>query len=190
MTVENRPTRAEVSDAANAVEDGVDAIMLAGETASGAHPARAVQVLDMIIREAEAGLVADRLPRNDDDVDGHGHGQAICEAAVTLAERASARAIIAVTRGGSTARRLSALRPRVPIIATTDRDETARRLAPYWGVVPVCTDIAENVSAAGLLIGQQLVRRRLVASGECVVLVSVHDDVSRTNANYLKLQRL
>jgi pyruvate kinase len=188
MTVENRPTRAEVSDAANAVEDGVDAIMLAGETASGAHPARVVQVLDTIIRDAEAALVSNAPPPTEDGV--HDHVQGICEAAVTLAERANARAIIAVTRGGSTARRLSALRPHVPIIATTDRDDTARRLAPYWGVIPVCTDIAENVSVAGLLIGQQLVRRRLVASGECVVLVSVHEDTSRTNANYLKLQRL
>jgi pyruvate kinase len=186
MTTEGRPTRAEVSDAANAVEDGVDAIMLAGETASGAHPARAVQVLDTIIREAEAGLTS-TPSQLDPDSD---HVQAICEAAVTLAERAHVRAIVAVTRGGSTARRLSALRPRVPIIATTDRDDTARRLSPYWGVLPVCTDIAENVSAAGLLIGQQLVRRRFVAAGECVVLVSVNDDVSRTNANYLKLQRL
>jgi pyruvate kinase len=188
MTVENRPTRAEVSDAANAVEDGVDAIMLAGETASGAHPARVVQVLDTIIREAEAGLPA--APVAFDDHGEHDHVQAICEAAVTLADRANVRAIVAVTRGGSTARRLSALRPRVPIIATTDRDETARRLAPYWGVIPVCTDIAENVSAAGLLIGHQLVRRRLVHSGENVVLVSVNADVSRTNANYLKLQQL
>ena len=61
MTVEGRPTRAEVSDAANAVEDGVDAIMLAGETASGAHPARVVQTLDTIIREAEADI-ASRVP--------------------------------------------------------------------------------------------------------------------------------
>ncbi len=188
MTVENRPTRAEVSDAANAVEDGVDAIMLAGETASGAHPARVVQVLDTIIREAETSLAIEPPPRSHADEDDH--VQAICEAAVTLAERARARAIVAVTRGGSTARRLSALRPRVPIIATTDNEITARRLAPYWGVTAVCTDIAENVGVAGLLIGQQLVRRRLVFAGECIVLVSINRDVSRTNANFLKLQRL
>jgi pyruvate kinase len=188
MTVENRPTRAEVSDAANAVEDGVDAIMLAGETATGAHPARVVQVLDTIIREAESGLVSEPSPRGDRHE--HDHVQAICEAAVTLAQRSNARAIVAVTRGGSTARRLSALRPRVPIIATTDRDETARRLSPYWGVTPVCTDVPENLSVAGLLIGQQLVRRRFVPAGECVVLVSIHEDVSRANANFLKLQKL
>lgn len=190
MTVEGRPTRAEVSDAANAVEDGVDAIMLSGETASGAHPARVVQTLDSIIREAERGLtVRPPLFRRAAD-DEHDHSQAICEAAVTLAERSNARAIVAVTRGGGTARRLSALRPRMPILATTDRGDTARRLAPYWGVLPVCTDIAENVSAAGLLIGQQLVRRGLVRAGDRVVLVSINPDVTVTSANYLKLQQL
>jgi pyruvate kinase len=189
MTLEGRPTRAEVSDAANAVEDGVDAIMLSGETASGAHPARVVQMLDSIIREAEIGLTCrPPLPRSGGEAPDH--TQAICEAAVTLAERSNARAIVAVTRGGGTARRLSALRPRVPIIATTDRSDTARRLSPYWGVVPVCTDIAENVSAAGLLIGQQLVWRGYVNAGESVVLVSISPDLKRTNANYLKIQQL
>ncbi|MGC4086133.1 MAG: pyruvate kinase [Vicinamibacterales bacterium] len=191
MTFEGRPTRAEVSDAANAVEDGVDAIMLSGETASGVNPPRVVQTLDAIIREAEWTLTT-RAPmsRVEGGTDAADHTQAICEAAVTLAERGNAAAIIAVTRGGGTARQLSALRPRVPIIATTDRADTARRLAPYWGVMPLGTDIAENVSAAGLLIGQQLVRRRLIAPGQSVVLVSIHPDCSRTNANYIKLQEL
>jgi pyruvate kinase len=189
MTVEGRPTRAEVSDAANAVEDGVDAIMLSGETASGVHPARVVQVLDSIIREAEAGLTSrTALPREDGNADDH--TQAMCEAAVTLAERSNAKAIVAVTRGGTTARRLSALRPRVPIIATTDRPETARRLTPYWGVRPVCTDIADNASAAGLLLGQQLVRRGFAAAGESIVLVSIDPDLTRTGANFIKIQQL
>src|SRR5918992_74342 len=120
MRVEARPTRAEVSDAANAVDDGVDAIMLAGETAAGAFPARAVQTLDAVIRDAESGTTM-RRPIISRDGDERDHAQAICEAAVTLAERSDAQAIVAVTRGGGTARRLSALRPRVPIIATTDR---------------------------------------------------------------------
>src|SRR5262249_39540481 len=136
MTVEARPTRAEANDAANAVEDGVDAIMLAGETAAGAYPARAVLTLDAIIRDAESWFEHD-LPghfRRRGEVP-HDHAQALCEAAVTLANRGDADAIVAVTRGGGTARRLSVLRPRAPIFATTDRDETARRLAIYWGVI-------------------------------------------------------
>ncbi|PYR40411.1 MAG: hypothetical protein DMF93_11160 [Acidobacteria bacterium] len=119
-----------------------------------------------------------------------GHVQAICEAAVTLANRGDAQAIVAVTRGGGTARRLSALRPRAPIFATTDHDSTARRLALYWGVMPVCTDIGENVDSAGTLIGQQLVARGLVPSGASVVLVSISPDLTRGDANFLKIKRL
>jgi len=118
------------------------------------------------------------------------HVQALCEAAVTLANRGDAQAIVAVTRGGGTARRLSALRPRAPILATTDRDDTARRLALYWGVVPVCTDIGENVDTAGALISAQLVARGFVAAGAAVVLVSINPDLTRTDANYLKIQRV
>ena len=190
MTVEARPTRAEVNDAANAVEDGVDAIMLAGETAAGAYPARAVLTLDAIIRDAEAGLTIEPPRRSADVALPEDHAQALCEAAVTLANRGDAQAIVAVTRGGGTARRLSALRPQAPILATTDRDDTARKLAIYWCVVPVCTDIGENVDAAGTLIGRQLVARGLVASGAAVVLVSINADLTRDDANYLKIKRL
>jgi pyruvate kinase len=187
MTNEARPTRAEVSDAAHAVDAGVDAIMLAGETAVGAFASRAVQTLDAIIRAAEAVPVAARLERRRTSTD---HAQALCEAAVTLAERSGASAIVAVTRGGRTARSLSALRPRAPILATTDRDETARRLALHWGVVPVVTDIGESVDMAGTLVGQQLVARGLITRGNSIVLVRINPDLTRSDANYLKIQRL
>ena len=189
MTSEARPTRAEVNDAANAVEDGVDAIMLAGETAVGAHAARAVHTLDAIIRDAEASP-SDDVTRRSSDALHQDHAQAVCEAAVTLANRGDAQAIVAVTRGGGTARRLSALRPRAPIIAATDRDDTARRLAIYWGVVPLATDIGENLDAAGMIVGQQLVARGLVGAGAVVVLVNISADLTRLDANYLKIQRL
>ena len=161
MTTEARPTRAEVSDAANAVDDGVDAIMLAGETAAGAYPARAVQTLDAIIRDAEAGAGRTAWPRRGRAAAHDDHAQALCEAAVTLADRGDAQAIVAVTRGGTTARRLSALRPRAPILAATEREETARRLALYWGVVPVCTDDRrERRRRAGARIGRAAGRAR------------------------------
>src|SRR5215831_15503083 len=137
MTVEPRPTRAEVSDAANAVDDGADAIMLAGETAAGAFPVKAAQVLDAIIREAESAQPVG--PTVSIGVSGD-QTQALCEAAVTLASRGDAVAIVAITRGGGTARRLAALRPRVPIIAACGREEVARRLSLNWGVVPLCAD--------------------------------------------------
>jgi pyruvate kinase len=188
MTVEPRPTRAEANDAANAVEDGVDAIMLAGETAVGAHPVRAVQALDAIMRDAEAGLTPE--PVSLDGAGGHDHAQALCEAAVTLANRGDAQAIVAVTRGGSTARRLSALRPRAPILAATNRDDTLRRLSLYWGVVPLRTDIGDDFSSASAQIGRQLVEAGYCASSASVVFVSVSPDRTRRDANYVNLQRL
>jgi pyruvate kinase len=190
MTVEPRPTRAEVSDAANAVGDGVDAIMLSAETAAGAFPARAVQTLDLIIRDAESGGLPEVRRRTFPTESGPDPLQAICEAAVTLAERGHAEAIVAVTRGGGTARRLSALRPQVAILATTDSNQTARRLALFWGVRPVRTDIGENVEEASPGIGQQLVDRGLLPSGASVVFVSINHDLTRSDANYLKLRRL
>jgi len=184
-----RPTRAEVSDAANAVADGVDAIMLAGETAVGLFPSRAVRTLDAIIREAETSPSVVDLPvaieREDD-----GHLRALCGAAVTLAERGRADAIVAVTRGGATARHLSALRPRMPILAATDRDETARRLSIYWGVVPVRAEVGDAVDPSGIALGRQLVAAGLVRPAATLVFVNIHDDLSRPDANFVTIQRL
>ena len=148
MRHEPRPTRAEVSDAANAVDDGVDAIMLAGETAAGDYPVKAVETLDAIIRDAEvlpplAVASVARLMHAE-------HGRALCEAAVMLADRGEADAIVAVTREGNTARMLAALRPKALIFAATNRVEVARRLMLYRGVVPIVTTIAENVDATGV----------------------------------------
>ena len=189
MTSEARPTRAEVNDAANAVEDGVDAIMLAGETAAGLYPARAVLTLDAIIRDAESCFEVDVRGRRHEGRSSD-HAQALCEAAVTLASHGEAHAIVAVTRGGGTARRLSSLRPRVPVFAITNRDDMARQLTIYWGITPVCIDITEHAESAGRLVGEHLVERGLVPSGAAVVVVSINPDLTRDDANYLRIKRL
>jgi len=188
MRHEPRPTRAEVSDAANAVDDGVDAIMLAGETAAGDYPVKAVETLDAIIRDAEmlpplAVASVARLMHAE-------HGRALCEAAVTLADRGEADAIVAVTREGNTARMLAALRPNALIFAATNRVEVARRLMLYRGVVPIVTTIAENVDATGTLIARHLLASGLVKPGEEVVFVSIHSDPAQPAANFLKLHQL
>jgi pyruvate kinase len=189
MRAEPRPTRAEVSDAANAVDDRVDAIMLAGETAIGSYPARAVQTLDAIIRDAEQmptfGMVplesAQLLPE---------HGPALCEAASTLAHGAGAAAIVAVTRGGKTARVLAALRPGMPIFAATDREPIARRLALWWGVVPVLSDLSGDVGAAATRIGGHLVERGAIAAGSVIAIVRVTPDLAPGPVNFVKLERV
>jgi pyruvate kinase len=188
MRTELRPTRAEVSDAANAVDDGVDAIMLAGETASGLFPVESVRTLDAVIRDAE------QLPPlaivSTGQLMHAAHGPALCEAAVTLATQGKAEAIVAVTRDGNTARMLATFRPSVPILAATTQIEVARRLLLYRGVVPLVTEHGENVDATGDRVAREIVMRGLLPAGSEVVFVSVNEDLRTKVANFIKLHRL
>jgi pyruvate kinase len=193
MRVEPRPTRAEVSDAANAVDDGVDAIMLAGETAVGLYPVKTVETLDAVIREAErigsahssaAGALAPII-----EVPRVPHAQALCEAAVTLADHCNAFAIVAINRLGNAARVLSALRPRTPIFASTETDVIARHLTMYRGVVPLTTGIGKDVDTTGALLKQELSSRGLVPSGSIVVFISANARLERSDQNFVNLQK-
>ena len=177
-----RPTRAEVSDAANAVDDGVDAIMLAGETASGEYPVPAVETLDAVLRDAESAQPERVVPG---DI-GDRHDRALCDAAVTLAAAADATAIVAVTGSGTTARQLAALRPPIPIYAVTANEGVARRLSLHRSVAPLVAPTER------LVVGQlkpELARRGLVRAGDAVVIARVHSDMEVENANFVELQR-
>ena len=184
MRTEPRPTRAEVSDAANAVDEGADAIMLAGETAVGAFPARAVQMLDRVIREAEMSPATNRVVPAVDPT-GSRHGRALCEAAVTLAAAGQADAIVAVTHEGKTAKLLSALRPPAPVFAATNDATVAATLSLFWGITPIVTSLHDSEQ-----LEQYLVERRLVAAGATVVFVNVSPDLDRADANFLNVQRI
>ena len=188
MRTEPRPTRAEVSDAANAVDDGVDAIMLAGETAAGSYPVRAVRTLDLVIRDAESIPSSRSRPQRAKLLSGH--QQAVCDAAVTLAEHGDAKAIVAVTRGGTTARVLSALRTRVPIFGVSDRPEVTHRLTLSWGVVPLLTHLEDDVTSSARLIRDELLSRRLLEPGSVIVFVSVSTDLTQGGSNFVKLHRV
>jgi len=188
MIKEPRPTRAEVSDAANAVGDGVDSVMLAGETAVGTYPAKAIQILDLVLRDAER-MPTPRVPLQEAHVRAP-HGQAICEAAVTLAERGHASAIVAVTRGGKTAALLSALRPTTTIVAATDQELVFRRLALSWGVEPLLADLSGDINVAARRIGATLVSRGIVPAGSAVVLVSMSPELGSGPSNFLTLQKM
>jgi pyruvate kinase len=151
-----------------------------------------VATLDAIIRDAEAspGRDTSRPVRQRDGIEGH--ADAICDAAVALTEHGAAQAIVAVTRAGSTALKLSGLRPRAPILATTDRGEVCRRLAVCWGVRAVRVEILEdaNIGDATMHIARQLVNVGLVPPGSTLVFVSIDDELTRPDSNYLKVQRL
>ena len=185
MRAEPRPTRAEVSDAANAVEEGVDAIMLAGETAAGQFPVRAVVTLDAVLREAERMLPDETTIEPAVDPTRAGHGRALCDAAVTLARSGQADAIVAVTRHGKTARLLSALRPRAAVYAATDSQSVAERLALQWGVVPIVCPVGSEDE-----VEHSIVSCGAIEPGSVVVFVNVSPDLSHPHANFLTLRRL
>ena len=184
MRVEPRPTRAEVSDAANAVDEGADAIMLAGETAAGAHPVRAVQMLDAVIRDAESMLPLVSVPPAIDAASSR-HGQALAQAAVTLATTGQADAIVAVTTEGRTARLLSACRPAAPILAATPDGDVAGSLAMLWGVLPFVT-AERNIDR----LTAELVNRRLLAPGAVVVFINVSPEQDRIDANFVHVRQI
>lgn len=132
------PTRAEITDVANAVFDGTSAIMLSGETAVGDHPERVVQVMASIALQAEKDAFDMEIYKDVQyDIDMNDTTNAICDAACTTARDVKASAIIAITKSGYTARRVSKFRPREIIIATTPLEKTFHQLALSWGVYPV-----------------------------------------------------
>jgi pyruvate kinase len=189
MRTELRPTRAEVGDVATAVDQSVDAIMLAGETAIGDHPVRCVETLDTILREAETSSPAPVPPRTAMP-SGHSHDRALCEAAVTLAARSGAEAIVAVTRGGRTARLLSRLRPGSTVYAAAPSEAVANALALSWGVRPIVVAPGENIDADRLAVERRLVVTGAVAAGAAVVFVRVSTQLSHVDANFLALRRV
>jgi pyruvate kinase len=183
MRTAPRPTRAEVTDAAHAVGEGADAIMLAGETAVGQYPIESVAMLDAVIRHAES------VPGWTPSVTPEGlvwseHGRALCEAAVALADRARAAAIVAVTEAGKTARMLAALRPAAQILAATPNAATAARLALVWGVTPM---VIENAALA--TVRQALRADAALPDGAIVVYVSMHPVLGGDDANFLHVGR-
>ena len=176
-----RPTRAEVTDAAHVVDEGADAVMLAGETAIGQYPQLAVSTLDRILREAEkvraVGTVTMAAPG--------GHDRALGEAAVALASGVNANAIVALTEGGRTAMVLAALRPDARILAITPSVQTAARLALVWGVTPLVADTTRIADVRSLLRAQGL-----VPAGGVVVFLSTGSELSGSDRNFVHVETL
>jgi len=144
MIENSRPTRAEVTDVANAIFDGTDAIMLSGETSIGKHPIQAVEMMNRIALTTESALPYEEILRQRSLAISHTVPDAIGHAACYTALDINARAIICCTRSGYTARMVTKYRPKHTIIAVTPLETTFRRLALSWGVTPLKVEDTDN----------------------------------------------
>ncbi len=135
-----RPTRAEVSDVANAIFDGTSAVMLSGETAVGRRPVEAVRTMVSLAREAESGLRQFGYLQQIEPHPSHEVTEAVAQASITMANHLDAAAIIALTETGFTSRLISKYRPDCPILAITTCKSVVSRLAMNWGVLAIHYD--------------------------------------------------
>lgn len=188
MTQQLRPTRAEVSDVANAIFDGTDAVMLSAETAIGAHPIEAVQVIDRIIRAAEEGPEPNWRPRVESHRREISIPDAVCTAASSAAASINASAIVAFSELGRTARLISKQRPAAPILALTPCEPVRRRMALYWGVRPYTMRPIEQTDARMDEAERRLKEEGLVKTGERIVILSGTRIGQPAGTNLIKLQ--
>jgi pyruvate kinase len=163
------PTRAEVSDVANAILDGTSAVMLSGETAVGAYPVEAVRTMATLAREAEGSLRAYGYLQQIRSEPAHVVTEAVSQAAITMADHLEAAAILTLTESGFTSRSISKYRPTCPILAISASPEVVRKLSLNWGVTALCFE-GEGSDEAMMEFG---VRRACelgyVRSGDVVV---------------------
>lgn len=184
MTEQPVPTRAEATDVVNSVLDGTDAVMLSGETAVGRHPVRVVETMARILCAAERLFVAGvNLGQHAPDAT-----DAVAQAAVELARDLDARAILALTETGGTARRLSAHRPSVPVIAATPRQEIARSLALPWGIIPLVSLRRRTTGALASAAIDAARAAGLVDDGDRIVVTAGLPLGGAGSTNLLKVQ--
>lgn len=189
MITNPSPTRAEISDVANAVFDGTSAVMLSGESAMGAYPLQAVKVMARVAEQAEQDAFDMKVYRGIDyEIDFTDITNAICDATCTTARDLEAKAIIAVTKYGDTARRMSKFRPSVPIVAATPTLKTYHQLSLSWGVYPV---MAKNQTTSDSLFMHAIDCAKqldLVADGDRVVIAAGVPLDTSGSTNILKVQ--
>ena len=177
------PTRAEISDVANAVFDGTSAVMLSGETAMGVDPAHVVNYMAKIVRQADKEAVELNAFRGiKHEIDFSDISNAICDAACTTAKDMNASAILVVTKTGRTARRVSKFRPAEVIVAATPEVKTFHQLALSWGVEPV---LALNQADNDRLFRHAIdcaKQNDLVTKGDRVVIVAGMPITEHTNS--------
>ena len=185
-----RPTRAEVSDVANAIIDGTDAVMLSGETANGMFPIESIQMMARIAAAAEeSGRHSSRLEpqrvREQRDLP-----RAMSAAAVAIVSALPVKAIVAFTYSGSTARLVARLRPEVPILGFTPSEEAYHRLNLVWGVTPIRCEVVDRLDDLGELVNEKLIYLGLAKPGDQVVMTGGHPIASHGATNFVKVMEI
>lgn len=185
-----RPTRAEASDVANAVLDGTDAIMLSGETASGQFPVEAVTTMAKIAEEAERlrSSLGQKIKYSEPRV--FSAAGAICHAAVYTATETNAKAIIAPTVSGSTAKLMASFRPEVPLIAVTPSPMVQRQLALFWGTYPLLTKRLSNTDEVVTDAINMAHAKGYIGEGDTVVLTAGVVGNVRSATNLMMVRRI
>ena len=184
-----RPTRAEISDVANAVYDGTSAIMLSGETAAGKHPVEAVQVMAKIAEATERKIdYAERF--HDNAFQTHSTVDAISHAVCAMAIDVGAKAIVVCSLSGKTARMISRFRAPVDILGVTTSQQTMRKLALSWGVVPAMS--VEYTSTDVLFfVATQLAQEKLhLQPGDKIVITGGVTNGKSGNTNLIKVEEI
>jgi pyruvate kinase len=187
-----RPTRAEVSDVSAAVFSGADAVMLSAETASGAHPVEAVQMMDRVARCAEAciwteGAFGSIASQATGETPPLRIQTAIAHSISQLSRDLRVRAIVVCSQSGASANVVSAARPAAPIVAATGRADSCRQMNILWGVVPIQI---ENMRPAPELAGELARQLELAEEGQFVLAMEGVGDNSKTNTPVVTLTAL
>ena len=190
MITNPRPTRAEITDVANAIYDGTSAIMLSGETAAGAHPVEAVETMSRIAETTEGQIDYVTHFNNAATEANRRITDAISHATVTTAHDLGAKAIITVTKSGSTARMISKHRPQCMIIGCTTDETVCRQMNLSWGVVPFLCDEKKNTDELFSHAVEVARKNGLVTAGDVVVITAgIPLGISGTT-NMLKVEKL
>ncbi|MFN0167929.1 MAG: pyruvate kinase [Bryobacteraceae bacterium] len=182
------PTRAEVSDVANAIYDGTDAVMLSAETSIGKHPVEAVRMMAKIAAEAERSCPAGNSATL--HLVNPSHAEIIAQAAHDAAADPNMCAVVVFTSGGSSARQISRFHPADRIYAITPRESVARQLSVHYGVTPILAEAVFSTDEMVALADRILLDRGLLRPGDSVVFVAGQPIGRPGTTNFLKLHRI
>ena len=191
MEESRRPTRAEISDVANAVFDGSSAVMLSGETAAGKYPVDAVKTMARIAEQAEQDAFAADIYKNIwHAMDHSDNTNAVSAAACTMAEQTYAQAIIADTSTGKAARRVAKYRPAQMILAATPSEKVYHQLSLVWGVYPLRTQPVDSVDVLFHCAIEKAKELGYIASGDTVVMTAGIPLNTHGSTNMVKVQTI